>query len=154
MSKESKVLGSCTCGAIKFVVTLPVRWCTHCHCEACRRQHAAAFVTWFGVAWESFKLTGREYLKWYICAQDAKRGFCIHCGTQLLFMSTRWPDEVHVTRANLHGKVEINPAYHVHFDQRAGWFPFDDSLPRLYGRDGIKQIDDSAPPAEEHAGTS
>lgn len=139
MSAERKVLGSCACGSIKFRVTLPVRWCTHCHCSACRRNHGAAIVTWFGVPNENFRLAGREHLKWYGCSEDSKRGFCLNCGTPLLFMSTRWPDEVHVTRASLLGKVEINPGAHIYFEQRAEWFPFHDALPHLGGKHGIER---------------
>lgn len=141
MSTESMVTGSCACGAIKFVITLPVKWCTHCHCVACRRQHAAPLVTWCGVAWENFKLAGREHLKWYFCSEDAKRGFCTNCGTPLLFMSMRWPDDVHVARTSLRGKVNIIPGGHIHFDQHVQWFPFEDSLPRRGGKDGLEPMD-------------
>ncbi len=142
MSDESRALGSCVCGSVKFVVTLPVLWCTHCHCRACRRQHSAAIVTWCGVAWENFRLAGRKHLKWYICSEDSKRGFCGNCGTPLLFMSTRWPDEVHVARASLHAKVDIIPIAHIHYGQHVSWFSFEDSLPRLGGQHGIELIEE------------
>lgn len=148
MSAEGVVGGSCACGAIEFVVILPVKWCTHCHCIACRRQHGAPIVTWFGVDRERFKLAGREHLKWYICSEDAKRGFCTNCGTPLFFMSTRWPDEVHVTRVSLNSKVDITPHHHIHFDQHVTWFPFQDSLPRLGGKDGLEPMDRLTPPPE------
>jgi hypothetical protein len=134
------VVGSCACQSIKFVVTLPVRWCTHCHCHSCRRHHGAAFVTWVGVAAENFRLSGREHLKWRICSEDSKRGFCMSCGSPLLFMSMRWPDEVHFVRANLHGKVDITPAAHIHADQHVEWFPFQDSIPHLGGRKGVERV--------------
>ncbi|HEY0512117.1 MAG TPA: GFA family protein [Thermoanaerobaculia bacterium] len=129
MSVASHAQGSCACGAIKYAVILPVKWCAHCHCHACRRNHGAPIVTWFGVANENFRLSGREHLKWYLCSDEAKRGFCMDCGTPLLFMSTRWPDEVHVTRASLLSEVSIMPGAHLYTDQRADWFPFEDSLP-------------------------
>lgn len=145
MSAESTVLGSCACESIKFVVTLPVKWCTHCHCRACRRNHGAPIVTWFGVAWDNFRLAGREHLKWYVCSEDAKRGFCANCGTPFLFLSTRWPDEVHVTRASLNGKLNIAPIGHIHFDQHVPWFPFEDTLPRRGGQDGLEPMDQLTP---------
>lgn len=131
---EFTARGGCACGAIKYVVTLPVKWCSNCHCRACRQQHGAPVVTWFGVDWEKFKLNGREHLKWYLCSEEAKRGFCVNCGTPFLFMSTEWPDEVHVARASLRGKVDIAPIGHIHFEQRVPWFPFEDSLPRRGGK--------------------
>jgi hypothetical protein len=143
MSNQSHVVGSCACGAIKFVFTLPIRWCTHCHCYSCRRHHGAAVVTWIGVASDAFRLSGREHLKWHLSSEDSKRGFCVHCGSPLLFMSERWPDEVHVVRASLHGDLEITPGAHAFFDQHVSWFPFEDSLPRLGGKHGIEPMDDS-----------
>ena len=136
------VAGTCACGSIKFIFTLPVRWCTHCHCPSCRRHHGAAFVTWFGVASESFRLSGREHLKWHVCSEDSKRGFCGNCGSPLLFMSTRWPDEIHVARASLPGKVDIKPIAHIFFDRHVSWFPFEDALPRLGGRGGVQPMEE------------
>jgi len=136
MSVEPFAMGSCACGLVRYVVTQPVKWCSHCHCFSCRQQHGAPVVTWFGVAWEGFKLAGREHLKWYVCSEEAKRGFCTNCGTPFLFMSTRWPDEVHVARASLRSsKEEIVPTVHVHHDQQAQWFLFEDPLPKVGGLD-------------------
>lgn len=140
MSDESHVLGGCACGAVRFVVTLPVKWCAHCHCHACRRNHGAPVVTWLGVASGSFRLAGREHLKWHVCSDSAKRGFCAECGTPLLFLSTRWPDEVHVTRASLADEVDITPSAHVYSEQHVPWFPFDDALPHLGGRKGVEHV--------------
>ena len=147
MKVESMALGGCCCGRVRFVVNLPVKWCSHCHCISCRRQHGAPLVTWFGVAADNFKLAGREYLRWYICSEDAKRGFCTHCGTPMLFMSTRWPDEVHVARASLVTKADITSVGHIHFDQHAPWFPFEDSLPRWGGKDGLEPMENLPPSA-------
>ena len=141
MNAESMVAGSCACRSIRFLVVPPVKWCTHCHCNACRRQHGAAIVTWVGVPLGNFKLAGREHLKWYTCSDEAKRGFCINCGSPLLFMSTRWPEDVHVTRASFHGRLKIKPAFHIHFDQHVSWFPFEDSLPRLGGKTGTEPME-------------
>ncbi|HSN46796.1 MAG TPA: GFA family protein, partial [Casimicrobiaceae bacterium] len=40
--------GRCMCGTVRFIARFPSRFCCHCHCESCRRAHAAAFVTWVG----------------------------------------------------------------------------------------------------------
>jgi hypothetical protein len=46
------VSGGCLCGAVRFRVELPTLFCAHCHCSMCRRNHGAAYVTWFGIARE------------------------------------------------------------------------------------------------------
>src|SRR5690242_3967204 len=127
MSDAERIIGQCICGAVKFLVYTPVKFCVHCHCQSCRAMHGAPIVTWIGVPYENFKLAGREHLKWYTCSEQAKRGFCIHCGTPLIFRSIVWPDDVHVTRASIIGKVAIMPRFHIHFEQHVDWFEFEDS---------------------------
>lgn len=131
MNAENRALGSCYCGSVKFMIDLPVKGCVHCHCLNCRRAHGAALVTWVAVTIESFKVAGRENLKWFQSSLHSRRGFCTHCGTHLLYMSTHFPGDVHVTRASLVGDVDIPIKAHLHFDQHVDWFPFDDDLPRL-----------------------
>jgi hypothetical protein len=131
MSTENRAAGRCLCGAVKVLITLPVKGCVHCHCPACRRAHAAAFVTWFSVRREQLQLTGREHLTWYHDTETSRRAFCSTCGTQMLFVASRWPADVHVPRACIFNDVEITPRQHLSFDQRVDWFPFEDSLPRI-----------------------
>jgi len=103
-------------------------------------MQGSAFVTWIGVPYEKFKLAGRENLRWYICSEQSKRGFCNNCGTSLLFRSTVWPDDVHVTRASIIGKADIAPRFHIHFEQHVDWFEFEDSVPRQGGKSGREPL--------------
>ena len=131
MSTETRAAGRCHCGAVKILFPLPPKGCIHCHCPACRRVHGAAFVTWVSVLREQLKLSGREHLKWYKDTPTSMRAFCTNCGTHMLFVADRWPEDVHVTRACIFNDVEVIPRAHLSFDLRVDWFPFADSLPRL-----------------------
>jgi ribosomal protein S18 acetylase RimI-like enzyme len=103
----------------------------------CRRAHGAAYVTWFGVERERLRLTaGAEALSRYASSPQATRAFCSRCGSMLFFESSRWPDEVHVTLASLHGELDHAPAAHVFFDDRARWVAIGDRLPRRGGPTG------------------
>lgn len=135
MSGETRAAGRCSCGDVKVLITLPVKGCVHCHCGACRQAHGAAFVTWFSIPREQLQLSGRESLKWYKDTEVSQRGFCGRCGTPMLFVSSRWPGDIHVTRACIFNDVEITPRAHTSFHHHVDWFPFEDSLPRL-GMDG------------------
>ncbi len=139
MSAENPALGSCYCGSVKFSIALPVKGCVHCHCLNCRRIHGAAMVTWVAVTLENFKVSGREHLKWIQSNVHSRRGFCTNCGTQMLYMSTRFPGDIHVTRASLLGKVDVPAKAHLYFDQHVDWFVFDDELPRLEGATTSRQ---------------
>lgn len=141
MSTENEAVGRCLCGAIAFVADLPALWCINCHCHFCRMANGAAFVTWFGVPSERFRLEGREHLKWWYGPNESKRGFCGNCGSNLIYLSTRWPDEVHVALGSILNQVDLSPIAHIFFDQHVGWYPFEDSLPRLGGDRGVELLE-------------
>ena len=124
--------GQCLCGQVRFEVSLPTRWCAHCHCTMCRRAHGAAFVTWFGVDEEAFRLTaGDDRLRWYPSSDLGRRGFCKECGTTLLFESGRWAGERHVTLASMLDPIDLEPQLHAFFDSHVDWIVLADALPRF-----------------------
>ena len=128
---ENSVRGACLCGAITFVAQLPSLWCAHCHCSQCQRFHGAPVVTWVGFAAEGFRLTtGEHSLRWYASTAPAQRGFCGECGSSLFFRSTKWPDEMHVSLANIHGQLDRQPEGHVHYGSHVSWLQLADDLPR------------------------
>ncbi len=129
--KQKSVKGECLCGAVKFEIYLPTKWCAHCHCTLCRRSHGAAFVTWFGVDDDQFKLIrGEEKLKWFHSSKESKRGFCSHCGSHILFRSVKWLGEIHITLSNMTGAIDRQPQAHAFFDTHVSWLEFEDKLPR------------------------
>ena len=77
--------GSCACGAVGYEIDridLPV---SHCHCQSCRKTHAAAFVTTAGVLREHFHWTrGQEKLSNYESSPGKLRRFCSLCGCHLV----------------------------------------------------------------------
>ena len=125
--------GGCLCGQLQFEYDSPGLWCAHCHCSLCQRAHGAPLVTWVGVAEERFRMIGGETLRWYRSSADSERGFCQTCGSTLFFRSGRWPGELHIVRSNIEGNIDTAPVAHVHCESRAGWFEFEDSLPRSGG---------------------
>lgn len=123
--------GRCLCGAVTFVVTPPTRWCFHCHCTLCRMAHGAPFVTWFGVGRDQLKITrGDAFLRWRNSSNHGRRAFCTQCGTQMLFETTRYPDQVDVVRACVPGPIDRQPSAHVHVGSKADWVDIDDALER------------------------
>jgi hypothetical protein len=138
------IRGSCLCGAVRFEIAPPTKWCAHCHCTLCRRAHGAAFVTWVGVATTSFASTGD--VTWYASTPEARRGFCGACGSTMFFTSTKWPDEVHVVVANLLDPLDRKPGGHVWWSDRAPWFDHDDDLPKKGGATGLESL---TPPATD-----
>jgi hypothetical protein len=114
--------GGCLCGAVRYRAGLPPQWVAHCHCSMCRRAQGAAFVTWVGIAEPRFQLLrGQELLARYHSSPSATRSFCRRCGSPLLFRSTRWPDETHVTLASFDDPTGLEPRGHAYWRSRVKW---------------------------------
>ncbi|MEE8527959.1 MAG: GFA family protein [Gammaproteobacteria bacterium] len=129
MTSNPSVSGSCLCGAVRFELELPAKWCAHCHCTMCQRAHGAAFVTWVGVDEAVLRLDDNsDCLSWFSSSDNAERGFCGRCGSTLFFKSQRWPGEIHVVRSNIVGNIDPEPQAHVYYDTHVSWFDVEDNL--------------------------
>ncbi len=138
---DSHRSGSCLCGRVQFQITLPSKWCGHCHCTLCRRAHTAAFVTWFGMDADRFQImAGADDLRRFASSAGARRSFCGVCGSTLLFEGDRWPGEVHVALASLDGKLDREPAANVYWDRHVPWIHHLNELPRLGGETGTDPL--------------
>ena len=136
---EDWIAGGCLCGAIKFEVKLPSKWCAHCHCSMCRRAHGAPYVTWVGFAREQFRLVEGTPSR-HRSSEAATRSFCGQCGSMLTFESTRWAGEVHVARAAIPGAIDHRPMAHVFFSDKADWVTVGDDLPKRGGKSGTEPL--------------
>lgn len=118
----SSVGGGCLCGAVQFRAALPPNWVAHCHCSMCRRAHGAGFVTWAGFPRDAVRFeSGESLLTRFRSSARATRSFCCRCGSTLLFESEHWPDEIHVTLANLDSAEGLEPEAHAYWSSRAPW---------------------------------
>lgn len=128
---ETRFEGGCLCGQVRFEVRGPTLWCAHCHCRMCQKAHGAGHVTWVGAKEADFAITeGAQELVWYRSSPEARRGFCRACGSSIFFVSTRWPGEMHITRANFDGDIDRAPQVNVFCDSHVDWEPMDERLPR------------------------
>lgn len=130
--------GGCQCGAVTFELTLPSRFCAHCHCPNCRTAHGAAFVTYAGFEKKQIRLSGEERLRRYRTGTGATRSFCEVCGSTLFYEGPRWPGEIHVALANIADEIDRAPGAHVYVDHRASWCGIGDDLPQYGGTSGTE----------------
>ncbi|MFP6622823.1 MAG: GFA family protein [Myxococcota bacterium] len=129
---RAQVTGSCLCGAVAFHVELPTLFCGHCHCSMCRRNHGAAYVTWFGVLYEQFEIDqGIDVLVRHASSEHGSRRFCGKCGSSLFCESTQHPDHIDIVLANMDGPIDKAPQFHGYWESRADWAQVGDELPRL-----------------------
>lgn len=131
---NQSVDGGCLCGAIKFAAKLPSKWCAHCHCSICRREHGAGYVTWVGFDDKQVELIHSDTaLSWYESSPGAERGFCSHCGSSLFFRSRRWAGELHIALGCINDAIDRQPQANVFFDRHVDWMPIDVSLKQVDG---------------------
>jgi hypothetical protein len=117
--------GSCHCGRVRFVAHFPSRFCSHCHCESCRRSHSAAFVTWIGFKSDQVSVeAGADDLVAYESSPGTQRSFCRVCGTKVFFASQRWPGETHIPLAAITTPVDRQPTEHFCFEEHVTWIPW------------------------------
>jgi hypothetical protein len=129
------VSGRCFCGAIRYELRFPTEFCSHCHCEDCRRSHGAAFVTWTAVPTARFRwLAGEEKLRKHESHPGVRWGFCADCGTSLCYEGDDAPGKIYLTAANLDGPLDRAPEGHVSFEEHVSWLRFEDGLPRYRGK--------------------
>jgi hypothetical protein len=131
---EQTASGSCLCGVVRFHLTLPSKWCAHCHCSMCRKAHGAGYVTWVGFEASHFTLdAGAGALQWYASSRGAERGFCNQCGSTMMFRAERWPGELHVTLASFDDPIDRKPQANAFHDSHVDWMPIDDALTTFSG---------------------
>ena len=132
-SADNPLYGSCLCGGVRFEVTAPFVWASHCHCSRCRKHSGTFGETQGRVPREGFRLiSGEELIRVYRPADDAGvKAFCSQCGSSLF--GRTWPDgpEISIRLGALDGDPGIRPEFHTYVDSRALWDELpDDGLPR------------------------
>jgi hypothetical protein len=131
-SKPTTVRGACLCGAVQFEVDLPTRFCVHCHCSMCQRNHGAAFVTWFAAPRSQFRLIqGESALTRYQSSDKGSRSFCSRCGSSLFCDNEREAEIIDITLASMSHPTGITPQAHIYFDSHADWVNVVDELPKM-----------------------
>ena len=121
--------GGCQCGGVRYVATGEPVVVAVCHCVSCRRAHAAPAVAWAMFA-ESEVDFGSSEPATYASSDEARRGFCGRCGTQILFTASFLPGLVDIAVGSLDDPESVTPAYHFWHSKHLSWAEFADDLPR------------------------
>ncbi|GEL71322.1 MULTISPECIES: GFA family protein [Myxococcus] len=80
----NKNTGGCFCGAVRYEVSAPLTAVTYCHCSKCRKWHGHVGA-YAAVDRDGFRLTEEHGLKWHTVSPTVRRGFCVECGSSVLF---------------------------------------------------------------------
>lgn len=126
---EPKIEGGCQCGNIRYVIVGKPVMAAICHCTMCRRAHAAPVVAWAMYQDTQVRLN-KDGLKLFKSSEQAQRGFCPQCGTQICFTASFLPGLIDISIGSLDNPENIKPSFHYWHDNHLSWVKFDDQLPR------------------------
>ena len=79
-----EIQGSCECGKVTFVVTGPLSPVVACHCSQCRKTSGHYWAA-TEVQNAHLRLIKDSGLRWYRSSDQARRGFCVGCGSSLFW---------------------------------------------------------------------
>jgi hypothetical protein len=133
MSDASPVRsGGCLCGAVRYEVRGPLRPIVMCHCTQCRRM-TGHFMAATAARHGDFRLLSRAGLGWYASSEEARRGFCTHCGSTL-FWEGAGRDHVSIAAGSLDDSSGLQIACHIFIADKGGYYEIADAAPQV--RDG------------------
>jgi len=124
--------GGCHCGYVRYQTEAIPSDETNCHCADCRRIHAAAFVSWFTVPSEQFRLTGGEPTR-FASSDRATRSFCPRCGTPLSYQRHDTMHEIDITICSLDTPERVPPHDQTRTQSKLRWIELDPRIPAYAG---------------------
>lgn len=118
--------GSCLCKAIEYEIDsidMPIR---HCHCQTCRKSHAAPFASTAGVKREHFHWRkGQDKLSSFESSPGKLRHFCSICGSHLIAERLNQPHVI-VRVATLDENPGEVPEAHIWTSHDVPWLKYED----------------------------
>ena len=120
--------GGCLCGAVRFRVTGPLREIVACHCSMCRRA-TGTFVAATAAADADLAVTGADALTWYRSSDEAERGFCRQCGSNL-FWRRPGSGRTSILAGSLDQPTGLAIARHIFVADKGDFYEIGDEAPR------------------------
>ncbi|WP_342374064.1 GFA family protein [Myxococcus stipitatus] len=119
--------GGCFCGAIRYEVTAPMTAVTYCHCSKCRKWHGHVGA-YSAVDREGFRLTESRGLKWHPVSASAKRGFCVECGSSVLFDDSSDTRKTSICVGTLDAPTGLRGKAHIYVGSKSDYYELTDDL--------------------------
>jgi len=124
-----KVTGGCLCGAVRYEAEIYLRKAYYCHCRMCQKSSGAPVDVGVLVQPGTLAFT-KDEPTYYQSSPFGRRGFCQHCGSQLIWEAPNKPEWTNLTAGSLDHPEEIVPSEHICVESQLPWFQLDDNLPR------------------------
>ena len=119
------------CGAVRYVVTGPLRDVVGCHCSQCRRM-TGNFLAATAARLRDFKILADGELRWFEASPDARRGFCGRCGSTL-FWAGKGKDYLSIAAGSLDDASGLKFAWHIHTSDKGAYYQVEPGVPHSAG---------------------
>lgn len=128
MSNDPKpVTGSCLCGEVRYNVSYFERGVIACHCSQCRKT-SGHYVAATQALNANLSIISDSTLKWYRSSEDAERGFCTECGSNL-FWRKIGDDATSIMAGALNGPTDLKMQSHIFVDDAGDYYRPGDGVP-------------------------
>ena len=123
--------GSCLCGEVKYQISGKVDDIVHCHCQSCRKAHAAAFSSVASVRDDDFHLVSETPLSQFESSPGKYRFFCSQCGSQI-YAKRVATEHIILRLGTLDDDPKAKAASHIWLSEKACWYSINDELPQFH----------------------
>lgn len=134
MTKNVRIGGGCLCGSVRYHLDGPAADIVACHCGQCRKT-SGHFVAASRVPSDTLTLVEDDSLRWYRSSEDAERGFCAKCGSQLFWRAVE-SDHLSVMAGTMDSPDGLTLAHHIFVADKGEYYRLDDGLPQFDQGDG------------------
>lgn len=116
---ENEKSGSCLCGGVRYRVAGPLRPVVACYCNQCRKT-SGHYVAATQAAAADMTIEG-ETLRWFASSEQAKRGFCAVCGSNL-FWQRLGADRISIFAGTIDGPTGLRMESQIHTGSKADYY--------------------------------
>lgn len=126
---DSKLNGSCLCGAITFSVKEPLSQSDGCHCSQCRKWSGHYFAS-ADIKRTSLTIEGEDAISWYHSSEKVRRGFCKHCGSSLFFdpINQQKHDWIGVALGAFDDATNCQLSHHIFIEEKGDYYQLNDGV--------------------------
>lgn len=138
---DTKIVGGCLCGAVRYEYDGEIGESSYCHCDDCKRATGGPYTV--GVLSEADKLTivsgeVKSYTSIADSGRKITRQFCPECGSPLFTRAEKCPDLVFIKAGSLDHPEIVKPSCQTWTEHAVDWAYVDESLP-CYPKGGPKK---------------
>lgn len=113
--------GGCYCKAVRYQVKGPLRNVIACHCHQCQ-QFSGSFVMASAAYDKDLTIADEQkQLQWFTSSENAQRGFCRACGSQLFWKQNN-NDKTSIMAGSLDDVSYIELSAHIYYDDKAHYY--------------------------------